>query len=118
MRQAHPVDVALGGVQIEAEGRALHQHRRTFREDAAAQLGSLQVGEDADGAAHVLLDLADDAVTPRDVGLVAVAHVEAEDVGACLEQRPDDVVLVRRGAQGGDDLHVALSSERSHLSHP
>ena len=86
---------------------------------------SLRVtGVRADGmhlidAEMVSLDLADERVAPGDVVLGAVAHVEAEDVGAGEKEAADHLVGVRGGAEGRDDLDVALAAKRGHAeAHP
>ena len=94
VRQAR--GVALGRVEVERNGRPLGGHR-ALGEGADAELGALQVGEDADRPAGVALDLPDRLVALLVIGVAAVAEVEPEHVGAGLEQGPDDL---GRGAAG------------------
>ena len=114
VRQRDAGGVAVGRVEVEAEARPLLERHRAGGEGAAPELRPLQVGEDADRAADLGLDLADERVAPGDVVLGAVAHVEPEHVGAGEEEIADHLVGVRGGAEGRDDLDVALAAERGH----
>jgi hypothetical protein len=79
VRQVHARLVARRRVAVEAEGLAGLQHHRAVGELADAQLGTLQVGQDAQRTADDLLGLADRRIDGR-VGLVrAVAEVQAAD---------------------------------------
>jgi hypothetical protein len=81
-------DVAGHGVEVEAEGLAGLELDAAGLEAADAELGALDVGEDADGAVILVLELAADHAEALGVVLVgAVAEVEAEDVGAGEERR-------------------------------
>ena len=60
---------------------------------ADMRLAHVKVGEDRDGAAGIGLDLPDDVVTRLLFGMGAVAHVQAKDIGARLEQGADRVVV-------------------------
>jgi hypothetical protein len=82
-------------------------------EGADAQLRALQIGEDPDRAPGLGLDAADHRVARGDLVMGAVAHVQAEDIGAGLEQRADGGDIVRGRAERGDDLDVALTSHAS-----
>jgi hypothetical protein len=71
---------------------------------AGADLGALEIGEDADGLALLLRDGADHA---DEVGLLrvgAVREVEAGDVEAGLNELAEDFRRAGGGAEGGDDL--------------
>ena len=74
------------------------------REGADAQLRALQVEQDADRPADLLLDRADHLGRARVVLVRAVAEIEAEDVDAGLEQRLDPLVRRGGGPERGDDL--------------
>ena len=115
VRQADAGGVAVGRVEVEAEAS---RPRSSITGPAAkvphAELRPLQVGEDADRAAELGLDLADQRVAPGDVVVGAVAHVEPEHVGAGEEQAADHLVGVGGGAERRDDLDVALAAERGH----
>ena len=66
-------------------------------EGAQAQLGTLQVHEDADRAAQLGLDRADHGVHLAVLLVAAVAEVEPEHVGAGLDQRADGRYLALAG---------------------
>ena len=61
-------------------------HRRAAGEGAEPQLRALQVDQDADRPAGVRLDAADHADQLAHAVVAGVAHVDAEHVGAGLEQ--------------------------------
>ena len=69
----------------------LVEHDRVLAEGADAQLRSLQIDQDADRPAVLGLDLADQADELAHALVARMAHVDAEDVGAGLEQRGDHV---------------------------
>ena len=58
VRHAGAAGVAGRGVQVQAEASALDQHHRAVGKSAHAQLGALQVGQDADRAPDLLLEFA------------------------------------------------------------
>ena len=107
--------VAGGGIEVEAEGAAHDELLRAVGEGADAQLRPLEVGEDADGRAELDLDLADDPVAGGDVLVGAMAHVEAEDIGARLVQGADHLLGGGGGAERGHDLDVAMASHGGSL---
>jgi hypothetical protein len=80
--QLHPRLVTGFRVAVEGEVARMADHRLAVLERAHAQFRTLQVGEDGDGAAHALLQLADRLDDLRVAGPLAVAHVDAEGVGA------------------------------------
>jgi hypothetical protein len=91
----------------ERERRALDQDDLVVDEAADADLGALQVLQDADVDAELVGDLAD----ALDVGAVdvggAVGEVEAEDVDARLDELTDPLGRARGGPEGRDDLRAA-----------
>ena len=115
MRQADAAGIARLAVKIKAEALALGQPLGTVSEHAAAQFRALQVGEDPDRAADLGLDFADMGVAPGDVGLGAVAHVQAEHVSTGEMQLADHLHAVGGRAEGCHDLDVALSPVRFHV---
>jgi hypothetical protein len=110
MRQADAVRVALLGVEVQPERHAFLEIGGAGGEDSDAQLRALQIGEDADGPAGIDLDGADHRVARGDFLVGAMAHVEPEDIGPGVEQRPDRGGIVRGRPERGDDLHVSMTS--------
>ena len=104
VRQMHPLGVARRLVGVEGEGLALDQHGAIAPESADPELRPLQVDEDADGAAVAPLQLADGGHALAQAVARGVAHVDAEDVDAGLEQARHHLGGIRGGAEGGDDL--------------
>ena len=98
-------------VEVQAEGLARLQHRLAAFHLADAQLGPLHVGENADGALDLRLDLADGFIARAVVVVTAVAEVEAEDVGAGAEQLADLFLGRAGGAERGYDLCFSLASD-------
>src|SRR5205823_4286999 len=83
------------------------------RQGTDADLGTLQILQDADRTAGLALQGADRRVDPGVIVLGAVAEVEAEGIDSRQEQAVQH--LRRRGSRpdGGDDLGVAVAA---HLS--
>ncbi len=75
---------------------------------AGANLGALQVGEDADGLAFLLCDGAHHLDELGLLGVGAVGEVEAGDVEAGADQLAEDVGGAAGGAERGDDLGAAV----------
>ena len=110
VRQRRAAGVARGRqVEVEAEAVAFLERHRAVGEGAEAELGPLQVHQDADRAAEFALDLADDLVVALVIGVRAVAEVEAEDVGSGFEQRLDGFLGVAGRAERGHDLGITFS---------
>ena len=89
MRQVHTRRVAGGGIGIEGEGLALDQCHRVGGEAADAQLRALEIDQNADRPAVLGFDRTarrDQLAHPL---VRRVTHVDAEDVGAGLEQAGD-----------------------------
>ena len=110
MRQRDAGDVAIELLTMEGELRADLQEDRTIGEGADAQLGALQVGEDADGAAGLGLDLANGRHVVAQLLVVGVAHVDAEAVRTRLVEPGDHVLVGGGGAQSCKNLDLAVSS--------
>ena len=89
MGQLHPRRVARRVVEVQVEILAFFKDERPVGEHAHAQLGALQIGEDADRTSQFFLDLANQLVARGGVGVRAVAHVQAEHVRTGLDQRLD-----------------------------
>ena len=108
--QTDALGVAGARVQVQAEALAGLQLRRPLREGAHAQLGALQVGHHADGAAGLDLDLAQDGHADRVILGAAVAEVQPEHVHAGMEQAAEGVAVAAGRTQRGDDLGAAVAA--------
>ena len=109
--------LALPGVGSESSGRRRPCAAATapFGEFADAQLRPLQIDENADRPVELLLERANHR-DPLAHGVVrGVAHVDAKDVGAGLEQRGDGRPIGRGRAERGDDLDAASTSDHKRL---
>ena len=99
---------ALAVVDGDAHGLALGPEGRARGEAAEADLGSLQVGEDADGTSGDVGGGADPLVVGLVIGVVAVAAVQPRDIHSGLDQGPDSLVSGGGRAQGTDDLSASI----------
>ena len=103
----HPVVGAIAVVDGDADGFAVRPIGRPGGEPAEADLGALQIGEDADRPSGHVRCCAHPLVVGLVVGVFTVAEVEPGDIHSGLYQCPDDVVFTRRRAQGADDLSAS-----------
>ena len=103
------------GVHVEAQLLALLQLHRPLGEGAEPQLGALQVHQDGDRVIVFLLERAELLDPLAMIVVRAVAEVQAEDVGAGLEQGAQALGRRSGGPQGGDDLGEALTTHGSSL---
>ncbi len=108
VRQADPLGVARGRVEVQAQGLAAHQLHLALGEGADPQLRPLQVHEDAQGVVQFALYLADPLVALGVVGMGAVAEIEPEDVHPGLHQLTDVLDAVDGRAQGGEDFDLLV----------
>ena len=112
MREICACGIARRRVAVEYEACAFLHHRRAAGEGAEPQLRPLQIDQDADRPRGVLFDAADHADQFAHAVLAGVAHIDAEHVGAGLEQLGDHCGVGRGGPQRGDDLGAAQPSHR------
>ena len=98
-------------VAVEDELLAGDQVDRAIGELPHAQLGALQVDEDAQGMVEALLDIADARHRLVQELMAGMAHIDAEHVSAGLGQFLDHLLFVAGWPEGGDDLCA------SHASH-
>ena len=96
--------------EIEAEALAGDEVDAAAVEPADPKLRPLQIDQHADGAAGLRLDLADRLVLAPVIVMGPMAEIEAEDIGAGLDQGAQALRRVAGGAEGGDDLRFTLSS--------
>ena len=96
------------GILVDLQGPKLRLG--AFVERAQAQLRSLQIDQDADRPAVAALDIADGRDQFAHLVMRGVAHIDAEHIGAGLEQPADHRKVGRCGAKGGEDLDTAEAS--------
>ena len=102
-------------IHVEAQLLAFLELHRLLADHAQPQFGPLQIHQDGDRVIVLLLQGAQ-LVDPLPVVVRhAVAEVEAEDVGAGLEQLAQAFVRRAGGPEGGDDLGESLARMRSNL---
>jgi hypothetical protein len=110
--EADALVVAELAFGVEHEVLPGHELHASLLELADADLGTLQVGHDADLAPELLRAFAHDARALDVVGRDAVREVEANDVDACGKQARQDGGRAARRPEGGDDLRVAGHCEK------
>src|SRR5947208_13782119 len=116
MRQRRTPVVTRLARQVEAERRAGLEVDMALGEPADAELGALEVDQDADRPVIFLLQPADDVEALAMIGVAAMAEIEPEDVGAGLEQAADHLRRRARRPERGEDLDVALASHAAGAS--
>ena len=104
--------VARRRIGIEHEVSPGTSVARPVLEFADAQLRALQVDQDADRPAVAVLDGADRGDQLAHPLVRGVAHVDAEDIGARLEQPGDDRPLGGGRTERCHDLGPAQPSHR------
>ena len=107
VRRRADVDVAGDVVGRDGEARTGLEHDRAVGEGAEADLGALQVDEDADAAAHLVGSGTHPLVDPLVVGVRPVREVHAGDVHARLDEGADALLARDSGPEGADDLGAA-----------
>ena len=109
MRQVHAAQAAHRFAPDEAHHVAFVEPDRARLELADAELRSLEIDQNADGAGELGLELADDGVDVAQAVMRGVAHVHAEHVGPRLEQAAHRLFVVGGRTERGDDLDPAIS---------
>ena len=104
----HPVVGAFAIIDGDADGFTVGPEGRAVGEPAEADLGALQVGEDADGASGHVGGGAYPLVVGLVIGVVAVAEVQPCDVHPGLDQGPDGLVAGGGRAERTDDLSASI----------
>ena len=97
-------------IGIEREILALVDLGRAVLEGAEPQFRPLQIHQDADGPAILGFDRADGRHQLAHPLMVGVAHIDAENVGAGLEQPIDDGAIRGGRPQRRNDLGTPLPS--------
>jgi hypothetical protein len=114
MRELDAQRVAWRGVEIEAEALAGAQLNAAGAETADSQLGALDIRENADGAAELMLQGAYGNDAGEMILVRAVREVEAEDVSTRIEQAGQHFWGGTGWTNGRNDTSTAVSAhERS-----
>ncbi|MOA05593.1 hypothetical protein D3C78_1251970 [compost metagenome] len=109
VRQENTGVVAGGVVVIKREGLARNQIDLRLGEFSDAQLGTLQVGQNADGTTGTALDGAD-ALNERPHHVVArMAHVDPEKISASKMQLLDHGLFGRGRAESCKNFDFAVT---------
>src|SRR3982075_2006934 len=104
MRKLDAGVVARSLVGIQHKAFTVVELDRAFGERAEAKFWALKVDQNADRAAVARLDIADGLDQLAHLVVRGVAHIDAEDVGAGLEQAPDHRAVGRGRAKRCKDL--------------
>ena len=107
MQQRRARGIAECIVLIEHEFGAHFEGGPLVLETTDPQLGTLQIGENADGPATFLFHFPDEAVRTLVIFVRTVAEVEPEHIDTCIVQAADGVLVIARRPQRGDDLGVS-----------
>ena len=110
MGQADAGHIARRLIKIEPERRALFQGRPVALEHANAQFRPLKVRQNADRAAGLFLNIADDPVFFPDLFVASVAHVQAENIRPGVVQCRDHLSGFGGWPKRGHDLYIAQTS--------
>ena len=109
MRQMHAAEPADRFAADEGQHVAFVELDRARLELADAELGALQIDEEADRPREFRLQFAHDRVNVAQALMRGMAHVHAEYVGARLEQAPHRCFVVGGRTERGDDLDPAIA---------
>ena len=100
--------VAFAIIDGDADGFTVGPEGRAILEPAEADLGALQVGQDADGVSGQVGGGAYALVTGLVIGVVAVAEVQPCHVHPGLHQGPEGLVAGGGRAKRTDDLSASI----------
>ena len=112
MGYADAARVAGRRVPVKTERAPGRQSDLALGKGPEAQLGALQVREQSDRPPRFALHLPHDVVATLVIFMRAVAEVEAEDVGAGVEQRANRIRRRAGGSERRDDLGFAVAFHR------
>src|ERR1700694_4136287 len=110
MRKVDAGVVAGRLVQIEDKTFAVLELDRALGEGAQAKLGALKIDQNADRPAVATLDIANRLDQLAHLVVRGMAHIDAEDVGAGLEQAADHRAVGRYGPKRCKDLDASQAS--------
>ena len=110
MRQVDARGIAGLGIVVQREGLPDRQRFAAAEELADPQLGPLQVRQDADRPPDGGLYRADALDQGAHGIVVGMAHIDAEDIRAGLEEAADHRLLGRSRTERGEDLDLAAAS--------
>jgi len=91
-------------IEVEPDGGAAQEIHRPAFHVADAELGALQIGQNADRLAGIPFQCPDARDTPRLVGVAAVAEIKAKDIRARFEQGTDHLRCIARWAERCHDF--------------
>ncbi len=89
VRQVHPLGIAGRWIGVEREGITLGERGRIIREAAEPELWALEIEQDPDRPAVLGFHLPNRRHQLAHARMGRVTHIDAEDVGAGLEQAGD-----------------------------
>ena len=119
VRKLHPSGIARPVGEIEPKGLAgLHLHGPVPAERPEPELRPLEIEENPDRAALLLLHGPDDLHPPLVVLGLSVTEVEPEEVRSGPEQGCDDLALIACRPQSGHDLGLARTPHGSLPAEP
>ncbi len=110
MRQVNALRSAKRLVGVEGEGLSLDERDAVVLEHVDPQLRSLEVGQNGDGTLVLRLDGANHGDAFAQLFARQMAHVEAEDVGARLEQFGDHFGIFGSRSQRGQNFRAPSAS--------
>ena len=110
MRERDRVLCALAAAEDEPNGVAALKRKLAVLERADPDFRPLQVLQDADRPAHVLLKTADGRVDSGVIVLRPVAEIQPENIDPRQEQRLEHLGRGARGPHGGDNLGMTITS--------
>ena len=109
MRQLNTALIARRRIAVERKVPAMPDHRLAVLKGANAQLWALQIGKNGDGPVELFLHRADCLDRGGVIGMIAMAHIDAECVCACLEQLFQHLRRAACGAKGCKDLDLTAA---------
>ena len=109
VRQAHARGIAGLLIAIQNERRAFGQHHGGAGKAADAQFWPLQIRQYGGWTAQFLFQTADRRHIAGMDGMVAMAHIQAERIGACNEQRTNIVDATARRAEGCENADFTIT---------
>src|SRR5690606_7952008 len=109
VRKVNAASVARFGIVVERELLADFKRDFLFSECSDAELRSLEVGENRDGAFDPAFHIADASNKRAHRLVVRVAHVNTKDVRACLIKLLDHCLVRGSRTECGKDLYLTTT---------